>query len=226
MSRCVSIAHTPHAQHHILLLRVWLLISPVDSLNLAGKNLHLVWHHITNILSDSYSEWGIQTQNATAQNSVWQFTGWFMMKSSSNWWKKKETGLNVQTRVGRCSYFQYKVPGCSILGAEYFNKVPYLWCAELHKCLYYQRECQSVDGCQLEVTSTHLTFELNSAPCYPPENWLGRFNHVYVPPVNELLDNPPFLYSRLTAPVDFNWTLHHSHCPAPQRLSAVSGEMI
>ena len=31
----------------------------------------------------------------------------------------------------------------------------------------------------------------------------------------------PLLYSRLTALVDFNWTLHHSQRPAPQRLSAV-----
>lgn len=102
----------------------------------------------------------------------------------------------------------------------------YLQHAELHKCLDYQWEGQSLNVCQPEVTATHLTSELNSAPCYSPETWLGQLSHVNVSPVNELLDNPPFPYSRLTAPVDFNWTLHHSHCPAPGRLSAVSRQMM
>lgn len=106
------------------------------------------------------------------------------------------------------------------------TKVQYLQRAELLERLAYQWEGQSLNGCQPEVTTTHLTSELNSAPCYSPETWLGQLNHVNVSPVNELLDNPPFPYSRLTAPVDFNWTLHHSHCPAPGRLSAVSGEMM
>lgn len=80
----------------------------------------------------------------------------------------------------------------------------------------------------VNLRSLPLIWPLNSIlpRGFPPENRPGRLNHVCVSPVNELPDNPPLLYSRLTAPVDFKRTLHHSHCPAPQGLSAVSGEMV
>lgn len=80
----------------------------------------------------------------------------------------------------------------------------------------------------VNLRSLPLIWPLNSIlpRGFPPENRPGRLNHVCVSPVNELPDDPPLLYSRLTAPVDFKRTLHHSHCPAPQGLSAVSGEMV
>ena len=80
----------------------------------------------------------------------------------------------------------------------------------------------------VNLRSPPLIWPLNSIlpRGFPPENRPGRLNRVCVSPVNELPDDPRLPYSRLTAPVDFKWTPHHSHCPAPQRLSAVSGEMV
>lgn len=75
-----------------------------------------------------------------------------------------------------------------------------------------------MNGRQSEVTSFHLTSELNPPPALFPR---AQLNHV---DVSELRDNSMFLYSRLTAPVDFNLTLHQSRHPDPERLSAASGE--
>lgn len=79
----------------------------------------------------------------------------------------------------------------TLMSARCLIKVQHLQRAELHKCLDYQWEWQSVDGCQSEVTTNHFTFGLNSALCYSQENRLGQFDHGDVSPVSELLDNPP-----------------------------------
>lgn len=71
----------------------------------------------------------------------------------------------------------------------------------------YQCQCQYTDGSQLEASGAHLTFDLNS----PSEYWRSHldamgFSYQWL--------TRPFLCSQLTAPVDFNWTLDPSHCPA------------
>lgn len=75
--------------------------------------------------------------------------------------------------------------------------------AERRKRLQFQWEWQSLNGRQSEVTSIHLTSELNPPPALFPRAQLNHMN------VSELRDNSLFLYSRLTAPVDFNLTLSH-----------------
>lgn len=90
--------------------------------------------------------------------------------------------------------------------------------AEQWKQLQFQWEWHSLNGRQSEVTSIHLTSELNPPPALFPREQL---NHV---DVSELRDNSLLQYSRLTAQVDFNLTLHQSWRPDPERLSAVSGE--
>lgn len=90
--------------------------------------------------------------------------------------------------------------------------------AEQQKRLQFQREWQTPNGRQSEVTSIHLTSELNAPPALFPRAQLSNVD------VSELRDNSLFLYSRLTAPVDFNLTLHQSRRPDPERLSAASGE--
>lgn len=84
--------------------------------------------------------------------------------------------------------------------------------AEQQKRLQIQWEWQTLNGRQSEVTSS----KLNAPPALFPR---AQLNHV-----DELRDNSLFLYSRLTAPVDFNLTLHPSRHPDPERLSAASGE--
>lgn len=90
-----------------------------------------------------------------------------------------------------------------------------LWLQELQ----HAEQQKSPNGRQSQVTSIHLTSELNPPALFPR----AQLNHV---DVSELRDNSLFLYSRLTAPVDFNWTLHQSWRPDLERLSAASGETI